>query len=155
MKTIKGDLLDLAAMGCFDVIVHGCNCFNAMDGGIAAQIAKRFPEAQDADNITAEGDKYKLGKATLAPVLDENGDAFIIVNAYTQFAPGGGNAVEYDAVYEVFNTVVRNLALAGNDVRIGIPMIGAGIAGGNWDLLKLIIEDAMCEFNLTLVEYDG
>lgn len=33
MKYIIGDLLKLADDGQFDVIVHGCNCFNTMGAG--------------------------------------------------------------------------------------------------------------------------
>ena len=61
MKIIKGDLLKLALEGKFDVITHGCNCFNTMGAGIARQIAIEFPEAAIADNYTKRGDKSKLG----------------------------------------------------------------------------------------------
>ncbi len=30
MKMVKGDLLALADAGEFDIIMHGCNCFNVM-----------------------------------------------------------------------------------------------------------------------------
>jgi O-acetyl-ADP-ribose deacetylase (regulator of RNase III) len=43
--TICGDLIRLAILGNFDVIVHGCNCFKTMGGGIAAQIKRVFPKA--------------------------------------------------------------------------------------------------------------
>lgn len=35
MKTIKGDLIQLALANEFDVIIHGCNCFCTMGKGIA------------------------------------------------------------------------------------------------------------------------
>ena len=43
MNTIKGDLIDLAIEGKFDLIVHGCNCFNTMGKGIAKSIRQNFP----------------------------------------------------------------------------------------------------------------
>ena len=30
MKEVFGDLIELALVGKFDVIVHGCNCFSTM-----------------------------------------------------------------------------------------------------------------------------
>ena len=33
LKHATGDLLALAEAGEFDVILHGCNCFNTMGGG--------------------------------------------------------------------------------------------------------------------------
>ena len=32
-------------------------------------------------------------------------------------------------------------------------MIGAGLAGGDWDIIKVIIDKALEGFNHTLVEY--
>ena len=38
MKTTNGNLITKAIKGDFDVIVHGCNCFHNMGGGIAKQV---------------------------------------------------------------------------------------------------------------------
>ena len=43
LKHTKGNLLDLAEAGLFDVVVQGCNCFNTMGGGIAREIRERYP----------------------------------------------------------------------------------------------------------------
>lgn len=37
MQNIKGDLIELALVGEFDVIVHGCNYFCTMGASIAKQ----------------------------------------------------------------------------------------------------------------------
>ena len=59
--TEKGDLLALARAGRFDVIVHGCNCFCAMGGGIARAIREEFPEAYAADLATLRGSRGRAG----------------------------------------------------------------------------------------------
>lgn len=164
MRVIKGDLVKLAAAGRFNVIVHGCNCFNTMGAGVALQIANRFPEARYVDSITNYGDRRKLGTASIATVRGDVEDALIIVNGYTQYgtaSASGERVVDYQAVYNVFAYTVYNLACIAPKMRIGIPMIGAGLAGGDWSVLKYEIESAMdlSGFNdpnlLTLVEYDG
>ena len=38
LKHAKGNLLDLAEAGEFDIVVQGCNCFCAMGGGIAREL---------------------------------------------------------------------------------------------------------------------
>lgn len=161
MKTIKGDLVEFAAAGEFNVIVHGCNCFNTMGAGVALQIADQFPEARRVDQLTISGDTNKLGGYTLASVRGTYDDALIIVNAYTQYGTAsspGECAVSYDAIHKVFNSVVYNLACMNRNMRIGIPMIGAGLAGGSWGIIRPIIEESLAGFNsphlLTLVEYD-
>ncbi len=37
MKEITGNLITLGLAGDFEVIIHGCNCFNTMGSGVAAQ----------------------------------------------------------------------------------------------------------------------
>jgi O-acetyl-ADP-ribose deacetylase (regulator of RNase III) len=36
---------------------------------------------------------------------------------------------------------------------IGLPMIGAGLAGGDWDIIEKIIEDEMFGEYVTIVQY--
>lgn len=87
MKTIKGDLIKLAKEGVFDVIVHGCNCFNTMGHGIAAQVKRELHEAYVVDQHTQRGYKGKLGTFSVAKIILE-GHVLYVVNAYTQFCLG-------------------------------------------------------------------
>lgn len=154
MNEIKGNLISLATNGEFDAIIHGCNCFCTMGKGIALDIKNEFPEAYDADKRTKKGDKNKLGTYTTAIIeksLNVKKD-FIIVNAYTQYQYWGkGRRVDYDAIRNVFTKINEQF----NGKHIGIPMIGAGLAGGHWPTIKQIIEDVMVDSNVTLVIYDG
>jgi O-acetyl-ADP-ribose deacetylase (regulator of RNase III) len=45
IKHINGNLLKLAENGQFDIIMHGCNCFNTFGSGIAKSIKLSFPTA--------------------------------------------------------------------------------------------------------------
>ena len=54
MEVIKGDLVALAKEGCFDMIVHGANCWNSMSGGIAATIAKEVSLKSYGNNSEEE-----------------------------------------------------------------------------------------------------
>jgi len=79
MKTIKGDLIDLALKGEFDLIVHGCNCFCTMGAGIAKTIKQKFPADYQADLETQKGDESKLGKISWAKIELET-RSLIVVN---------------------------------------------------------------------------
>jgi type IV secretory pathway TrbL component len=68
MQTEKGDLIQKARAGEFDVIVHGCNCFCTMGAGIAKTIKQVFPAAYQADLATTAGDQAKLGTYSAAQV---------------------------------------------------------------------------------------
>lgn len=146
MKTIKGDLLQLADAGEFDAIIHGCNCFCAMGAGIALQIKTKYPAASEADKNTIQGHKGKLGTYTSAQVGD-----LTIINAYTQYMPGLNDLQEN---YAAINTVMRRIAVDFAGKRIGLPLIGAGLAGGDWNIIRDIIRDNLEGLvDYTIVEY--
>ena len=82
MKIVKGDLIQLAKDGQFDVVVHGCNCMCQMGAGIAKGIKAAFPAAYTADCETEKGDRGKLGTCSTAECSVSDGSV-TIVNAYT------------------------------------------------------------------------
>lgn len=148
MKVVDGDLIELALKGQFDVIVHGCNCFQAMDAGIALPIRQAFPEAYEADCATSLGSRDKLGSYSKA--LVERGDVrFFVINAYTQYDYHGEGNADYEAVQDVFAAIKRDFS----GLRIGYPLIAAGLGGGNWSVLEKIIDQALEGEEHTLVRY--
>jgi O-acetyl-ADP-ribose deacetylase (regulator of RNase III) len=151
MKIVKGDLLQLAAEGHFDVIVHGCNCQCQMGKGIALTIKQKFPDAYRADLTTAKGERDKLGSYSQATV-STNGHEFVIVNAYTQFHwRGEGVRADYDAIAKAMRAIAQEF----HGRRIGYPLIGAGLAGGDWNTIGAIIDQALAGEDHTLVEFNG
>lgn len=150
----KGNLLDLAEQGQFDIVVQGCNCFNAMGGGIAREIAERYPQAPAVDNLTTRGDIMKLGNWTDCAVGTPAG-SFELLNAYTQYTMSSGEDVfEYDA----FALICRKLVHKYGDKRIGLPYIGMGLAGGDKDTIMMLIEALAHDVSakggsVTLVEF--
>lgn len=138
LKFETGDLITLAEEGRFDIIIHGCNCFNTMGAGIAKQIAKRYPEAARVDMGTSFGDINKLGNYTRYEAPN-----FEIINAYTQYSVNfrytrdSSDMFEYEAFYLVLKKIARNYGAA----RYGLPYIGMGLAGGDKDRIIPIIEN--------------
>ena len=158
MNTIKGNLITLSGddVNQFNIIVHGCNCFNTMGAGIAPQIAEAYPEAWEADQITRPGFKKKMGTITVGYHPRSYWGTLVVINGYTQYAGAGDGerAVDYDALRSVFQRVYH-VALTVRNARIGYPMIGAGLAGGDWDIISDIIDEELQGLDHTLVEYDG
>ena len=151
MKTVRGDLLALAIAGDFDVIVHGCNCQNTMGAGIAKSIKEQFPAAYDADLATDKGLRDKLGTCSSA-MIECDGRDLTVVNAYTQFNwRGRGSKADYDAIRCVFAKIKSDFC----GKRIGYPMIGAGLAGGDWEVISQIIAEELAGEDHTLVIYQS
>lgn len=142
MKIVEGDLLYMFASREFDVIIHGCNCFHLMGAGIAGQIAKQYPQAYLTDIKSSEkGEKSKLGWWTSCDVNEDNldQDSQWVINLYTQFYPG---RVDPDELYKTINTGFDRLMRTGllKGKRVGIPVIGGGIAGGDYNKLVEIFK---------------
>ena len=142
-----GNLVQLAIAGDFDVVIHGCNCFCTMGKGIAKEIATVWPEAYMADRGTKRGDVYKLGTYSY---YCNKALMLKIVNLYTQFNVGA------HFEYAAFGLGLRNLVetLKGDEI-IGMPMIGAGLGGGDWNTIEEIIKNELEGFNVTIVKYEN
>ncbi len=150
MKTEKGDLVQKARAGEFEVIVHGCNCFCTMGAGIAKTIKQVFPAAFRADLATVAGDESKLGSYSQA-LVEVAGKALFIVNAYTQYQwRGAGRKADYDAIRTVFQQVKQSFS----GKRIGYPAIGAGLAGGDWAIIGAIINEELEGEEHVFVEWE-
>lgn len=134
IKYIKGNLLESDC----DVIAHGCNCFNTMGAGIARQIARKWPQAKYADDTTLYGSKAKLGTYTKAYIAPSKPDKkpLHILNLYTQYRYGRGLHFDYNAYSKALAKLKAEFG--GKGLKIGIPKIGAGLAGGNWTLIAEI-----------------
>lgn len=138
LKHTKGNLLDLAEAGEFDIVVQGCNCFNTMGGGLAREIRERYPEVAAVDAKTKKGDYSKLGNWTVGYAwFDETSDPYIIINAYTQYNMSTGEDVfEYTA----FELILQKLAFAYPGERFGFPLIGQGLAKGDPVRINALLE---------------
>lgn len=157
MKTIKGDLIKLAEEGEFDMIVQGCNCFHCMGGGIAKQLADKYPQVLEADKCTVYGGAIKLGKWTEA-IVEVNDNVFTVVNAYTQYKWSSGSDVfEYEAFQQFLKLFTESVLYCPSRIKIGFPQIGAGLAGGDWNRISKMIEqfaeDVKDYADVTVVEY--
>ncbi len=148
MKIIKGNLIELADNDEFDIIIHGCNCFNTFGAGVAKQIKIKWPLAFKADLSSVKGDPHKLGLYSTAIVSTSNVGDLLVVNGYTQYSYGVNQPhVDYDAIRCVLTSVLEEYP----SVRVGIPLIGGGLAGGDYQTLVDIFDEVSKGHDLTLV----
>lgn len=155
-KEIHGDLIKLAQKGKFDVIAHGCNIFATMGAGIAPLMAKNF----GADKLPLEhpslaGDVNKLGQIDYDTVGGQSHPMLTIVNCYTQqgFGRNHSNGSSKPIDYEALTLCMRKINHTFKGKHIGLPKIGAGLAGGSWRKIKNIIKRELYSCNVTVVIY--
>jgi O-acetyl-ADP-ribose deacetylase (regulator of RNase III) len=79
----------------------------------------------------------------------------IVVNAYTQYKYGrnhkDGAIAPFD--YEAFTLCMRKINSVFGGKHIGLPKIGAGLAGGDWSRIEKIIETELWFCEITIVNY--
>lgn len=123
-------------------IVHGCNAQGVMGSGVAKQLRATYPDIF-TDYKALMDDFYKSGRSPLGQVAwsDISVD-LVIANAITQtfYGKDGKKYVSYDALDAAFQRVA-SFAKA-SDLTIHIPfLIGAGLGGGNANIIQRIIEE--------------
>lgn len=144
IKYIKGDLIRDRKN--FDVIAHQCNCFLSFGAGIAAQIKVQIPEAYQADLKTQYGDKNKLGTITYT-----TNTVPTVVNMYGQYKY---TRHEVDTNYDALRSCLKKLKEKFSGKKIGMPLIGAGLAAGDWKVIEKIIEEELVGEDVTVVIWE-
>lgn len=159
-QEIEGNLITLAKSGAFDVIAHGCNCFSRMKRGIAPQMAEAFGcdhyplEKHVEDGFwvdTKPGSIDKLGRIDYQQQYDDKGEPLVIVvNAYTQYQ-WSTETKPFD--YDAFTLCMRKMNHEFKGQHIGLPQIGSHLAGGDWELIRPIIQREFKDCDVTVVIY--
>lgn len=147
IQTKIGNLMNVTA----GHIVHGCNAQGVMGSGVALAVKRKFPGAYEDYRQHFEDNDLELGNAYPYGASEQ----LIIWNAITQSSFGGGvRQVSYDAIqtcFEEINSTIKSGFFSLEDIpnEVHIPMIGAARGGGNWEIIREIIEQTM-DYPVTL-----
>jgi O-acetyl-ADP-ribose deacetylase (regulator of RNase III) len=141
-------------------IAHGTNCMGVMGSGVAKILRGKykdlFPEYkklcdQYPDDITK---KQLLGGIQFVECGDK-----VIFNCFTQMNFGTKvQHVDYNALRncmkEIDNACAKKLDGYFNDSnRVAMPKIGAGLGGGDWEIISKIIEEESIHFQPVVSQY--
>ena len=134
MITYKnGNLLDATE----DIIAHGCNDKGVMGAGVALAIKNKWPKAYVSYKLFCDDRENQTGIVhwfSINPLPQR-----WIANCIIQQAFGSGKQVSYDAVDDCMIQIC-NSAVSRNPVAsVAMPKIGAGLGGGNWEVIEAII----------------
>ena len=140
---IKGSILDAPQK----YIAHGVNCQNVMGSGVARVLFEKYPTVKSAYHEQMEYDLglYEHSSSLLGDYhLVEQIDGKIIVNMLTQdyYGYDGSKYVSCDGIQKAFECFAESYGAGIPGASIAIPKIGCGLAGGNWDIVSRIIDDA-------------
>lgn len=126
-------------------IAHGCNCNGIMGSGVARLIRGKWPMA-----YSAYREAYELEGLRLGTVIDVKCGDKTVLNMMTQqnFGSQPHRYVSYDAIASCFEWA--NERAPGS--VIAIPRIGAGLGGGDWNVVSSVINS--CTPDISVVVYD-
>lgn len=144
---IKGDIFKTDKK----IIAHGCNCRGGFGSGVAATVARLHPKAREAYLKKHQTVGWKLGETQY---VESNGK--IIVNCATQDRYGNGQRdgivyADYPAIEKVMKDLKEYSKKTGYDVTI--PLIGAGLANGDWKKIEAIINQVFNDQDIFVYLY--
>lgn len=160
---IKGNILFLKKYP--HILIHSCNCDGSWGGGIAYQMAMRYPRSEREYNaICEEGGTSLLGSCSLIPSYTE--DNLIIACLFTSSYGGSGHGskesiVEYtkQALDDMYNQL-QDPAVAASlgavtplkDYKLEMPKINSGIFGVPWEKTEKELIDYKSKMDFTVYD---
>lgn len=154
---IKGNLL----ISDCDVLFHQANCQSIMGAGIALQIKRHFPAAFAADVDFPYSSNARFGRYSSA--LTHNGTKPVeVVNLYGQRYLGRSNYTNdslhyrYAAIEAALSTYFRQKSAQADfdQLKFGVPTyMGCAIAGGDWEVVRGILQKIAEAFDMVIYTY--
>ena len=148
VNDVTGDLITFPA----NSIAHQTNFDGIMGGGVAYYIANTLLSSRsynEYDSLCARQKRSLLGKAQFLPTVDVERNmkaTRIVANMFCQdnrIQPDGG-ITRYDCMEQCLKRIERFASNKGFSVAVP-GSVGCGIAGGNWDRVRPIIESVFMD----------
>ncbi|WBQ08709.1 ImmA/IrrE family metallo-endopeptidase [Kribbella sp. CA-293567] len=124
--------------------------------GVAAALKRRFPDAAAAFRAwtIASPENLGLGHVHVVDTASASGEPSVgVASMVVQrgYGPSASPRLSYVALAQALEEVARVAANRGAEVHI--PRIGAGQAGGRWDLIQATIERTLLAHGISTVVY--
>lgn len=151
---LNGNLIDNELLEHGGVIVHGCNAQGAMGSGVALFVKTKWPVVFDDYR-----DMHKrYGLETGDVIYSHVEDNMFVANAITQeyyrgckHGPKLDVYVDYEAITKCFQDIVDFFDDHPEiEKNLHMPMIGAGLAGGNWNEIETRITETLKDTDINL-----
>ena len=119
-------------------IAHVCNNIGAWGAGFVMALSAKWDKPEESYRAMSK-DEMSLGNVRMVGVEDDIVVANMIAQDNTGRSPDGTPPIRYYALGEALKAL--NDASKIIDASLHLPMIGSGLAGGNWDVIEMIIRE--------------
>jgi O-acetyl-ADP-ribose deacetylase (regulator of RNase III) len=133
----KGDLFSYVP-GYHTILAHGVNCQGVMGSGVAKTFKEKYPRAFDDYLHFLKGYKDNYSYAPLGEVCFTDGwPNLTLASMFTPefYGKDGKKYMSYEAFFNSFRRVADHF----EESTIVMPKIGAGLGGGDWDIIEGLI----------------
>ena len=147
-----GDATDPRETGGYRIIAHLVNDKTPNWGGAFARVVKKKWGSAQTDFeqwARSNNSNLALGKLRLFEVADQLALATMV--AQHGYGESAKPRIRYGALKTALDQLAE-IALTRN-ATIHMPKIGSGQAGGNWDIISELIEDALCDRGVEVFVY--
>jgi O-acetyl-ADP-ribose deacetylase (regulator of RNase III) len=146
IRYIKGDATNPIGDG-RKYIIHCCNDCGKWGAGFVLALSRKW---KSPEREYRKRPNYRLGDIQVCPVEND----ITIINMIGQHGIGrsvdGRPAIRYSAIRECLKQVFK-VARGGS---IHAPRFGAGLAGGDWNIIEALIKEELTENGIPVVIYD-
>lgn len=134
------------------VIVHLVNDRTPNWGGaFARSLRQLYPEAQEDFRTWANEDRSRLSLGA-AFIGEVHNDLFVAtIVAQHGYGPSASPRIRYGAVAAALRIVAR--FASEQDATVHMPRIGAGQAGGRWELIHEIVDETLTRHGIPVTVY--
>lgn len=148
IKYVIGDATRPTDQG-HKLLVHVCNSVGAWGKGFVLALSRRWSQPE---TVYRAASNYILGEIQIVPVeLD-----ITVINMIGQEGIGrdknGKPPIRYNAIDSCLKKV-GDLALE-HHATVTSPRFGSGLAGGNWEVIEMLIDRQLCQRGIEVTIYD-
>jgi O-acetyl-ADP-ribose deacetylase (regulator of RNase III) len=142
----EGDILDSRD----DVILHQVNCKGVMGAGLAKKIADAWPAVlEDYTGRFRNGPRSDLLGLSFFTQISKTPCQWV-VSLFGQDGYGTDKRhTDYSALRRAIQSFVARSYLGFSTISVPYKL-GCGLGGGDWDIVKSIIEEELADYKVTV-----
>lgn len=141
------------------VIVHCCNDQGAWGAGFVLALTAKWPKVEAYyRDWHKNGDKmhafpFELGNYQLVDT-DGKGNLYVCnLIGQTLGYEKGVPPIRYEAIQKGLQDLADCLAMDGRKWSVHMPKMGAGLAGGDWNIIKGMVHEILVKRGIPVVVY--
>jgi hypothetical protein len=158
-KEICGDALNPVIEPEFSglvIIPHICNNVGRFGAGFAKAVANKYPDVKMRYKLLKG--QYNLGDCQFVLINTTGQPIIVVCNMIAQnglISNSNQSPIKYEALIKCMIKVREYIINTGHIqlASIHCPRFGSGLAGGNWDFIKILIKEIWCDYGIPVTVY--